>query len=142
MHTLLLPAGKRQPGLLQVALHLVPQRGLLQTVLHDLAKLLLIPDSQDARAVGHVVEDALGERIGLLEHHADAAAHLHRVDARMVQILPSEAHRALDARLRYQVIHAVDGAQQCALPAARRLMSRDLAARDRHRHIADGRRSP
>jgi hypothetical protein len=51
----------------------------------------------DARAVGDVVVDRFRERVGLLEHHADAGAQLHRVDARVVDILAVERDVALDA---------------------------------------------
>jgi hypothetical protein len=47
-------------------------------------------EAVDARAVGDVVVDRLGKRVGLLEHHADAGAQLHHVD-------PDRRCRAVEA---------------------------------------------
>ena len=41
---------------------------------------LALGQAVDARPVGDILVDRLGERIGLLEHHADAGAQLHHVE--------------------------------------------------------------
>ena len=43
---------------------------------------LALGQAMDARAVGDVLEDRLGERVRLLEHHADAGPQLHHVEER------------------------------------------------------------
>ena len=54
----------------------------------DLLELGLGPgEAVDARPVGDILEDRLGERIGLLEHHADAGAQLHDVELGVVDVL-------------------------------------------------------
>jgi hypothetical protein len=44
----------------------------------------------DARAIGDILVDRLGERVRLLEHHADARAKLHHVHRRRIDILAVE----------------------------------------------------
>ena len=84
-----------------------------------------------ARAVGDVVEDGLGERIRLLEDHADAPAQRDHVDARAVDVLAVEEQLPAGAAAGDQVVHAVDGAQQRALAAAARADDgRHLARRE------------
>src|SRR3712207_8828107 len=46
------------------------------------------------RPVGHVVVDRLGERVRLLEDHADPAAYLDRVDVVVVDVLAVVGHRS------------------------------------------------
>ena len=101
---LLLAAGERVAALLELVLHLVPQRGLAQRLLDQLVHVAL--EAVDPRAPGDVLVDGLGERVGLLEDHADAAAHLDRVDVVVVEVLPVEQ----DCRL------------QCARSAIRSFM--------------------
>ena len=74
----------------------------------------------DARAVGDVLVDRLGERIRLLEHHADAGAQLHHVQRGVVDVLPVDDDLAGDAAALDRVVHAVDAAQEGRLAAARR----------------------
>ena len=75
----------------------------------------------DARPERDVVVDRLRERVRLLEHHADAAPHLDRVDvaARRGRGRGTGAGRDTDAP-GDEVVHAVEGAQQRALAATRR----------------------
>ena len=76
---LLLAARQAERRALEPVLHLVPQRGAAQRLLDDVVELgssCCMP--LISRAEGDVVVDALRERVRLLEHHADAAAHLGR----------------------------------------------------------------
>src|SRR5699024_7317826 len=67
----------------------------------------------------HVVADRHGgERVRLLEHHAHAAAHVDRVDLRVVDVLSVDLHPALGVRAGDDLVHAVQGAQEGGLPAA------------------------
>ena len=69
-------------------------------LIDDLLQLRLVAgEAVDARAVGDVLEDRLRERIGLLEHHADAGAQLHHVDAGLVDVLAVELDLAGDAAM-------------------------------------------
>ena len=67
---------------------------------HDLLEVgLRSGQAVDARAVGDVLEDRLGEGIGLLEHHADAGAQLHDVEAGVVDVLAVDLDLAGHAAL-------------------------------------------
>ncbi|MCY1432221.1 hypothetical protein D9M71_482120 [compost metagenome] len=118
--TLLLAAGETQRRVVQAVLDLVPQRGALQRPLHGLVEHAFLVDALQAQAVDHVLVDALGERVGLLEHHADAAAQLGDVDALGVDVVTVEADLAVDAAAVDQIVHAVEGAQQGRLAATGR----------------------
>ena len=92
---------------------------LTQRLLDDVVEALA--PAVDARAERDVVVDRLRERVRLLEHHADAAAHLDRVDARRrrgrgrgTRCDPTPAAPAIE------IVHAVERAQERALAAARR----------------------
>ena len=79
---LLLAAGEAQRALVQAILDLVPERRLRQRPLDARVDLARVLDAADAQAVGDVLVDRLGERVRALEHHADAPADRHRIDAR------------------------------------------------------------
>ena len=88
-----------------------------------------------AQAVRHVLVDRFRERVGLLEHHADAHAHFDRIDLRIQQIgvVRVQQDLALVAVARIQVVHAVEAAQVGRLAAAGRPDQRgDLLLVDRH----------
>ena len=82
---LLLTAGQAHGRRLEPVLHLVPQGGPAQRPLDDLVEARPCEPGH-LRAVGDVVVDRLRERVRLLEHHADAAPHLDRVDLRVVEV--------------------------------------------------------
>src|SRR6185503_19518262 len=84
----------------QAVLDLVPQRGGAQRPLDDLVDLRLVTDAVDARAERDVVVDALRERVGLLEHHADPPAHLDGRDLWAVEIDAVVVELSGDARTR------------------------------------------
>src|SRR5699024_306224 len=112
--TLLLAAGQAHAGLVEAVLDLVPEVRAPQRLLHE-----LVPrGAGHAAAVEldagqHVVADRHGgERVRLLEHHAHAAAHVDRVDLRVVDVLSVDLHPALRVRAGDDLVHAVQGAQE------------------------------
>ncbi len=84
---LLLAAGQAQGRLFQPVLHLVPDGGVPEGLLHDLIQLPPFSDAMGAGAVGDVVIDAHGEGIGLLEHHAHLPAQLVHIHIFVINIL-------------------------------------------------------
>ena len=83
---LLLPARERVRRLLELVLDLVPRARPASSALLDDVVEVLAP-ALDARTERDVVVDRLRERVRLLEHHADAAAHFDRVDLGRVQVV-------------------------------------------------------
>ena len=61
-----------------------------------------------------------GERVRLLEHHADAHAHLLRPPACVVDVLAVEQDLAVERGAGNELVHAVQQPQERALAAARR----------------------
>ncbi|MCY1179111.1 hypothetical protein D9M73_194920 [compost metagenome] len=106
-------------------------------MLHAIAQVAFV--AVQAQAEGHIVEDAHRERVGLLEHHADIAAHYNRVDALAVDILPKKVHMAFETEALHQVIHTVQATQHGTLAAARRAdETGDLVFPDRHMAVTHG----
>ncbi len=84
---LLLAAGQaRAPTCLRRSLTSSHSAAPAQRRLDDLVERPRLR-ADDAGAVGDVVVDRLRERVGLLEHHADAAADLDRVDVGAVEVV-------------------------------------------------------
>src|SRR4029450_3562964 len=134
---LLLTAGQRERALLELVLHLVPQRRADKGLFDHVVELPL--HAVHARPVGDVVVNRLRERIRLLEHHADPAAYLDRIDTVPIDVLTAVADLADDPRIGDEVVHPVEAAQDRALAAAGWPDHRgDLAAPDVHRDVADG----
>jgi hypothetical protein len=52
----------------------------------DLVESSLLAHAANARTERHVLVDRLGERVRLLEDHADASADLNRIDLRRVEV--------------------------------------------------------
>ena len=79
----------------------------------------------------HVVADGHGrERVRLLEHHADAHAHLLGAHAPAVDVVAVEQDLAVERGAGDQLVHAVEHPQEGRLAAAGRADERgDLAAR-------------
>ena len=69
-------------------------------------------------AVGHVVVDAHGEGVGLLEHHAHLTAQLVHVHRRGVNVLAPVQHLSLHANAGDQVVHAIQRFQERGFAAA------------------------
>src|SRR5207247_2540844 len=71
----------------------------------------------------------------LLEHHPDAAAHNHRLDAFGVNVFTEKADVSFDARFGDQIVHAVQRTEKGGFPAtARTNDSRDGARANLHRN--------
>ena len=90
---------------------------VLERALDDLVHVAL--HAEHARAERDVVVDRLGERVRLLEDHADPLAHLDRVDVGGVEVLAVVEDLALDRGAGDQVVHPVEAADQGGLAAAR-----------------------
>ena len=135
---LLLAARERECVAPQPVLDLVPQRRLAQGALDALVEIVL--EAEHARPEGDVVADRLRKRVGLLEHHPDAPAHLDRIDPGRVEVGAVVEHRALDRGARDEVVHAVERAQDRALAAAGGAdEGRDLALAHLERDVPHGR---
>ena len=133
------PPDRPSAEALQAVLDLVPQRRAPQRLLDDGVELGLGANAVDSRAEGDVVVDALGERVRLLEHHADAAADLGGRHVGGVQVGGVVAQPARHPRPRGHVVHPVEAAQDRGLSAARGADERrDLVLEDLHGHAAHG----
>ena len=74
-----------------------------------------------------------------MKHHANAAAHLHRINVGGVEILPFVNHPPRQAAAWDQVVHAVEGPQHGAFAAAGGADERgDLAAGNAEERLFDG----
>ena len=104
--------------MVQPVLRFFPQGGLAEAVFDDLVELGAAAHALEARAVGDVLVDALGERVGLLEDEADLAAEGDEVDAGVVDVLPADQQLAGHAAAGDEVVEAVDRAEEGALAAA------------------------
>ena len=89
-----------------------------ERLLDDVVETLAL--AGDAGPERDVVVDRLRERVRALEHHADAAAHLDRVDVRAVEVVAVVGDAPPTPRAGDEVVHAVERAQQRALAATRR----------------------
>jgi len=116
---------------LELVLDLAPQRRTSERVLDDLVERRALAGSVDPRAVRDVVEDRLGERVRLLEHHADPSSYLGGVDLAAVEVLAVIGDRTLHLRAGREVVHPVERPQHGRLAATRRADERgDLVAAD------------
>src|SRR6185437_7626845 len=84
---LLLAAGERESALLQLVLHLVPERGAAQRLLDAIVELLRRQLLVKADAESDVVVDRHREGRRLLEYHADARAEQVQILARVEDVL-------------------------------------------------------
>ena len=92
------PPERLERARLEPVLDLVPERRLLQRALDTSVEIVLLPEH--ARPEGDVVVDRLRERVRLLEDHADALAHLDRVDLGAVEVDAVVQELALHLALR------------------------------------------
>ena len=100
----------------------------------------LAPYAADAQTGRDVLVDRFGERVGLLEHHADPQPGQHRIGPAVddVDAVRLEQDLPLIAVARIQVVHAVEAAQKGALAAAGRAdQSGDLTLADRDRDVLE-----
>src|SRR5579883_856525 len=127
---LLLAAGEAGAGARERVFDFVPEGGAAERGLDDrggvAGALAVQPQARE-----HVLRDRHGrERVRLLEHHADAAAHAHRIDAARVDVVAVEPDAALDAGAGEHLVHAVEAAHERRLAAARRADDRGHAPLD------------
>ena len=133
---LLLAAGQREAALVELVLHVIPQRGGAQRRFDDVRQIAL--DTVHLGTEGDVLKDRLGERVWLLEHHPYAAPHLDDIDVPGVQVLAAVFDGAVDVKCADEVVHAVHAAQQRGLAATRRTdEGRNLALRDAKRDVIE-----
>ncbi len=133
---LLLPARQRPTRRAQPGADLVPQPGPQQAPLHQ-GFLVLALDPGKLQAARDVVKDRHGgERVGLLEDHADPPAGLLCPLVGGVDVLAVEQNLAGQGRARDELVHPVQDAQVGGLAAAR--------GPDERRHLAwsHGQRHP
>src|SRR5260370_41544136 len=105
---LLLAAGKFVRGLVEVVFHFVPERGMPQTFFDRIGDGNF--RAVNPQAIGHVVENRLGERIGALKNHADAAAV--RSNVLRKNVLAIEKNFALEAGAALRLVDAVEGGSE------------------------------
>jgi hypothetical protein len=118
---LLLPARQGGAAFGEPVLDLLPKPRPLQRLLDDRVELLP-PRRQpvDPGAVGDVLVDRLGERVGLLEHHPDPGAQLNDVHAARIDVVAVQLDLPRDPGVRDGVVHPVQRAQEGRFAAARR----------------------
>ena len=117
--TLLLTAGEGVGRDFQLVLHLIPKGGAFQGFFHPLTDEGVIGDAIHAESVGNVLEDAFGERIGTLEHHAHVLAEFVHLHSSSIDILSVNAYLAGQTGVGNQIVHAVQQAQEGRLSTAR-----------------------
>src|SRR5262249_18517580 len=134
---LLLAARERESTLIELVLDLVPKCRPLQRLLDfggDVSTVAVEPQTE-----GDVTVDAHREWVRLLEHHADVATYGDGIHARMVDVLTAEVDVTPEAKAAHEVVHAVQTAQCCALPAPRRAdEGRDRSSVDLDGDVAHG----
>jgi len=113
---LLLAAGQGEAAGIQLVLNLVPQRGVTEGFLNPLAVITV--KAVELETESDVAINRHGERIRLLEDHADVPTHGHRVDFFRVDVLAAKQHTTLEAEATHGVVHAVETAQRRALTAS------------------------
>ena len=120
-HPLLLPARQtRARLLLQLVLHLFPQRRRLQAALHRLVQNRLVAEPIQLQPARHIVVDRHGrKRVWPLKDHPHAAANVHRRGV-LVDVQIAHLHHARRPRNRVGLVHPVQAAHKRALAAARR----------------------
>src|SRR5271157_4593185 len=112
---LLLAAGELEAGAMELVLDLVPERRAAQRSLDQVIHVAAV--AVDPCSPGNIIVDALGERIGLLENHADAPSQRDRVGARGRDQFTVKPDLPFHPRTGDQVVHAVEAAQERTLAA-------------------------
>ncbi len=138
---LLLAAGERGAGLMELVLDLFPQRRAPQTLLGDLAERRASWRFAGQADPGEDVVEDRHRRKGIrpLEYHADTPAGIGRINTRCVEVVPVEQHFALDARVGDDLVHAIQTAEQGRFAATRGADQRgDQAGLETHVDVLDG----
>ncbi len=111
--SLLLPPRQAGPRLVQSVLDLVEEAGLDQAAFHHFIHLGTAADlTMDTRSIDNIFIDRLGERIGLLKHHADARAQFDDINHRSVDVFIFKRDLARYAADIDGVVHPVETAQK------------------------------
>ena len=113
---LLLAAGQGEAAGMQLVSHLVPQRGVTEGFLNPL--VVITAKAIEPQTESDVAKNRHGERIRLLEDHADVPTHRHRIDIVRVDVLAAKQHTTLEAEAVHEVVHAIETAQRRALTAS------------------------
>src|SRR5216684_1830770 len=111
---LLLAAGKFIGGLVEMVFDFVPEGGVAQALFDGFGDRGF--RAVDAQAISNILENGLGERVGALENHADAAAMGGYVLPQ--NVLAIKQNFTFEARAADGFVHAVQGAQQRGFAAA------------------------
>ena len=90
-----------------------------QGFFHPLTDEGVIGDAIHTKSVGNVLEDAFGERIGPLEHHAYVLAEFVHLHSFSIDVLSVNAYLAGQTDVGNQIVHAVQQAQEGRLSTAR-----------------------
>ena len=117
---LLLAARQAERAGVQAVLHFFPKGGRAQAAFDNAIEFRTCSDALEPQAVGDVLVDGLGERIGALEHHADAPAQFDDIHLAAVDVVAGDADAAFDADVVNQVVHAVEAPQEGGLTATGR----------------------
>src|SRR4029079_11866895 len=116
---LLLAACQPRARFLQPILHLVPEPCLPETALDQIGQIAAAHQRVEGGAIGHILEDRLGKRIGTLEDHANPLTERDEVGPR------TEHRKTLDQNVspmlysRDQIVQPVDGTKKRGFAATR-----------------------
>ena len=112
------PPDNPAPGPIEPVLDLFPQVRLFQALsTMPSMSFLDLPDTGEPVAGAHVVVHGHGrERVGLLEHHPDRAADVHRVDSGPYRSCTVQPHGTGDPAAEDHLVHPVEGARTVDFP--------------------------
>jgi hypothetical protein len=130
----------------ETVLHLVPQAGSRQGLLDDVVVVVALHARQLEPGENVAPDGHAGERVGLLENHADLQPDVDRIDIALVDVLALVENRARERGTRDEFVEPVEGADERRLAAAGRADERGhrvdalehLALPEPHADIARG----
>ena len=118
---LLLTAGEGMGALVELVLHLIPQRTCAQSLLYKrIALVFALHKAVALRREQDVVANRLAKRRRLLEHHADGFAQIEKVFRTRVDVAAVIVNLACDLALGNLAVHEVQAAQEGGLATTRR----------------------
>ena len=136
---LLLAAGEPGAGLIQPVADLLPETGLFQRILDNPVQFAPAPgQAMDPGAIGNIVIDGLGKRVGFLKDHAHPGPQGHHVDRTVIDVQAVKQDLPAHATGIHGIVHPVQAAQEGGLAAPRRPdHGQDLVAGDIDGDVAD-----